>query len=372
MTRSIRVGPLTVRPFVRNGVKTGKRIVDIPISVGGRRVRKVVDCRKKALALATALNRRIEGATGRLAGAPSGLAFGEAVRLWQIDEQLRVETLKKRASSLESDLYRLRSLSRFFGDCDVASIDERRMAAYQLWRLRQGRAARTINTDIGTLSLVLKWAVKNGYLAAVAKVERIPQRPTHPVIPTPEEVIRIIDAAPRRLRLLLRFIAETGCRKGEAVNLTWDCVDEINGVVEIRHRGEWTPKTESSERTIPLSGGLLAALRGVRKRGRLVFAGRDPKRPIDNFRKALASACLRAGLKRGGRPAVVTVHGLRKAFATLHAMRGTPQAVLQALLGHAPGSRMTNQYYVRATEEAKRAAVVELPFVRVANASGTK
>ena len=43
-------------------------------------------------------------------------------------------------------------------------------------------------------------------------------------------------------------------------------------------------------------------------------------------------------------------------FATRQAESGTPQRILQALLGHAPGTRVTDRHYVQATEEAKRLA----------------
>ena len=43
-------------------------------------------------------------------------------------------------------------------------------------------------------------------------------------------------------------------------------------------------------------------------------------------------------------------------------MRGVNESVLQSLLGHAPGSRITKQHYVHATEQAKRDAVMVLPL----------
>ena len=84
--------------------------------------------------------------------------------------------------------------------------------------------------------------------------------------------------------------------------------------------------------------------------------------PVGNFRKAFAAAVRRAGIARRGKPVKITPHGLRKAHATWQAMNGVPPSVLQDLLGHARGSTVTDQYYVFATEEAKRAAVMELPL----------
>ena len=57
----------------------------------------------------------------------------------------------------------------------------------------------------------------------------------------------------------------------------------------------------------------------------------------------------------------ITLHTFRKAHATWQAMGGVDPNVLQARLGHAPGSRVTARVYVHATEEAMRRAVLELP-----------
>jgi len=160
----------------------------------------------------------------------------------------------------------------------------------------------------------------------------------------------------------VRFLAETGCRWGEAQNLTWDCVDEINGYVEIRARDGWTPKTQQSERRIPISSGLLHDLRKMSKTGRFVFPGRDPDMPINNMRKSFATAVRAAGVMRDGKPLHLSPQRLRKAHATWQAMRGLDESVLQDLLGHAKGSRVTRQYYVHVQEDAKRRAVLELPM----------
>jgi integrase len=153
----------------------------------------------------------------------------------------------------------------------------------------------------------------------------------------------------------VRFLAETGCRSGEAFNLTWDRVDEINGVVEIRANENWTPKTKSSNRRIYIRGPLLDEIRRLPKTGRYVFAGVSPDKPIDNIKKAFATAVRAADIRRGGAPLHVTPKTLRKVAATYMALElRVPQRVLQEWLGHTPGSRVTDQYYVMPLEEAKR------------------
>jgi integrase len=347
-------------------METGQWFLDIPASMtgNGRRKRRLYRTREEAVAVARGLKSRIDPVSGQLIPqAPkSGLSFRDATALWCEDEELRVQTLKKRASTLEADLHRLKSLCTFFGDRDVASITDRDLAEYQAWRLNLGRKPRTINTELGTLSLVLRWAVKRGHIQEVPKTERIPVGQSVIVIPKLEEIVRVIEALPPHLKPLVRFLAETGCRKGEALNLTWDCIDVINGTVTIRSRDGWTPKTAQSERCIPLSPSLVEVIRSLPTTGRYVFAGPNPEKPIGNFRKALRRAVQEANIRRNGELVHITPQTLRKAHATWQAMRGVNESVLQDLLGHARGSRTTKKFYVHATEEAKRRAVIQLPF----------
>ena len=366
MSTSTKVGRFRVRPHIRGGKLTGKWFLDIPATLTshGQRKRKLFDTRKRAVDAAKELKRRIDPATGQLLmkTRQSGLLVREAVERWQMDEVLRVQTLKKRASTLQTEVHRLKSLVAFFGDDDLLSITERRLAEYQRWRLELGRSPDTINGELAAFALVTRCAHKHHYITDVPKVERIPVRRKKVVIPTPEEAVRIIEELPPRLRPLVRFLFETGCRKGEALNLTWECVDEVNGYVEIQSRDGWTPKTEQSERRIPLNRALLEMIRGLPKTGPYVFSGNHPKKPIRRFERALNTAVEKADIRRNGKRVHLTPQSFRKANATWQAMRGVNESVLQELLGHAAGSTVTKQYYIQATEEAKRAAVIELPL----------
>jgi integrase len=364
MTKSRKVGPFRVRPQVRNGIATGKYFLDIPASISGRRKRKLFDSQRKAVEVAKSLMKRFDPVSEQLLPRQqaSGLRFREAVELWKADEELRVQTLKKKASTLAVDLHRLRAFERFWGDEDLAAIDERKLVAYQSWRLQQGISPSTVNSDITTFSVLMGWAFRHGHISQVPKVERVPVRRKQAFIPTPEEVVRIIDALPERLQPLVRLLAETGCRKGEATYLTWDCVDEVNGFVEIQSRDGWTPKTMQSERRIPISESLLDVLRSLPKDSVFVFPGKKPDKPIGCFKKALNDAVRRARIERRGQLMHVTPQTFRRAHATWQAMRGTTESVLQDLLGHASGSRVTRQFYVHVTEDAKKAAVIQLPM----------
>ena len=135
--------------------------------------------------------------------------------------------------------------------------------------------------------------------------------------------------------------------------------DDVNA---IGARDGWTPKTQQSERLIPLNADLLDMIRRLPKAGAYVFPGPDPDTPIGNMRKAFASAAAAADIQRRGKPVSLTPKVLRKAHATWQVERGINESVLQGLLGHAKGSRVTKQFYVHVSEEAKRAAMITLPM----------
>ena len=66
---------------------------------------------------------------------------------------------------------------------------------------------------------------------------------------------------------------------------------------------------------------------------------------------------LRAGITHNGEPVKISPQVLRRSFATWQAGRRTPEHVLQKLLGHKPGSRVTGAYYVMAQDPELREAM---------------
>lgn len=362
MNKVRRIGPLTVRPHVRNGQESGKWQLDIPASLtpNGQRRRKLFDNRKSAEEVARRLKRGLEdqslGITPMVK--QTGVTFNTVVGRWVENEEGRVKTLKKRASSLETDRHRHKPLLRFFDGDDLHKITAERIVDYQAFRLDEGLSASTVNGEVlGGLMKVLHWAGRKKWLDEIPFVEPIPEEAREIEIPTVEEVNRLIDVLPETEAPLIWFMAETGCRSGEVFNLSWDNVDEVSGVVQIRAKGGWTPKTKQSRREIHITGSLLEAIRAIPKKGPYVFPSRiSPDKPRHDVRKVLATAVRKADITRKGKLMHITPHVLRKAYATWQATNGTAPRVLQALLGHAPGTPITDRHYVQATDDAKRRA----------------
>jgi site-specific recombinase XerD len=99
---------------------------------------------------------------------------------------------------------------------------------------------------------------------------------------------------------------------------------------------------------------------------RYVFPGRGSDKRMTDVDKALATA-----VTHDGKPLKITPHVLRKANATWQMERGVPPAVLQPVLGRAPGSRITARHYTSASREAQRAAVLTLPVTRTATSESS-
>lgn len=366
MKQSRKIGYVRVRRHVRDGVPTGKWHLVIPASVTGtgKQKRTLFENRKDAEAEAREITRMYQA---RLLGVlpaqrRSSVPFNVLAERWKEWEERRVRTLRKRQGSHDTDLARLKYLATFFGSGHVITITTERVEEYVDIRIsRRSHSPETINGELRTLRKIMRWGAKNGHVSNLPEFEMNPSRSRDVDIPSPADVARLIAALPARLRVLVKFLAETGCRSGEAFNLTWDCVDEAGQFVDFKPHDGWAPKTSQSIRRVYLDQDLAESVRRLPRQGRYVFPGRKPNRPTTSIKKALATAARKARLTARGRPMKITPHVLRKAHATWLAVGGVAPRVLQAKLGHAPGSDITDRYYVHATDDALRQAAFSLP-----------
>jgi integrase len=166
---------------------------------------------------------------------------------------------------------------------------------------------------------------------------------------TVDEANRLLQAcgevSPAILPLVV-FLLNTGCRKGEALALTWDHVDLPRGMIRIWPSEEWQPKN-GKPREVPISKALLPFLTGARTSEKWVFpcasGGRYaswPKLQFDRARK-------RAGLTGGP-------HTCRHTYAS-HFLKVRPDLFLLAqVLGHSEIA-VTRRYSHLLPEHLERA-----------------
>lgn len=269
MPEAVKIGMFTIRPHLRKGEHTGAWQIDVPadLTEGGKRRRLSFPSRDAAVAQARAfsadIRRRKLVAKAKV---EEGFYLSEAGGEWAQLQQTRVEAGKKRVESLKTNLYHLQALLKVLGDVPLASITKIDLDRYQAARRREGRKPETINSELATLTQVLGWAVEQNWLVRVVKTDPVPLQTKQPLILEGEEAARLLRAIPERHRPLVRLLAETGCRFGEAANLLWEHIDLKGGIATVERRDDWSPKSRFSERPLRLSPTLCSELAVLRAR----------------------------------------------------------------------------------------------------------
>ena len=224
-------------------------------------------------------------------------------------------------------------------------------------RLDAGSAPASIHKMHTLLHKSLAQAVNDGLIprnvADNLKLPRIDREEIDPL--TAEEANRLIEAAAGdRLEAIYTIAIHTGLRQGELLSLRWEDLDLEAGALRVRRtltrtKGTYSmgePKTKKSRRTVRLTTGAVAALRGHLERqleemdrlgslyqpGGLVFASEaggiiNPS----NLRNRSFTRLLR----RAGLPPDTRFHDLRHTCATLLLSRNVNPKVVSEMLGHA-------------------------------------
>ena len=137
---------------------------------------------------------------------------------------------------------------------------------------------------------------------------------------------------------LIRFLALSGLRAGEAGNLRWTDLDLDRNTMTIRDHK--TSKTMGPKH-LPLNAPLRAILqrRAGQKLGKLVFPGLVKDRPIQGLRHMWLRVLAVDGCELGE----ATPHDLRRTFMTVTVELGYPPAIGNTLLGHSLG-KITDTY----------------------------
>lgn len=156
---------------------------------------------------------------------------------------------------------------------------------------------------------------------------------------------------------VVRFLALTGWRSGEALALRWSEVD-------LARRTATLSDTKTGRSMRPLSHEACDVLRGLSRAGELVFPPTRGDGCMSGFRKLwnrIASL--------GNLPADVTPHVLRHSFASLAADLGYSEPTIAALVGH-KGRSVTSRYVHSA--DAVLLAAADVVARRTAELMGDK
>jgi integrase len=210
-----------------------------------------------------------------------------------------------------------------------------------------------------------EWAEKN----PISSVRQSAKRQKVPEILTPEEIMAILKELPDPLHTMIELDAFTGLRRGELIGLQWDDVDFERLVLHVRRSVvamvEGAPKTEASQKEVPLDAQLAEAL-WQWKQGchytapeHWVFASPQMKGKQPYWPGTLWRYYGRPAIKRAKVAKNVTYHTFRHTFGTLLNANGENSKVVQELLRHA-SLKVTTDVYMQAVSPQKREAQSKL------------
>jgi integrase/recombinase XerD len=205
---------------------------------------------------------------------------------------------------------------------------------FQLHLLKEKKLAPgTVEGRMSALRFLYKKTLKRRDIAYDDLI--FPKTPQKlPVVLSPEEVTRLIEAAPNLLhRTILMVLYGTGIRRTEASLLKVSDIDSERMVIHV-HQGKG-----SRDRDVPMTPKLLDILREYWrwKRPKVYLfpstsGHRGVEHPISD--KTVWYAVKEAG-KRAGIPKRIGPHTLRHSFATNLMEAGTDLRTIQLLMGHA-------------------------------------
>ena len=205
---------------------------------------------------------------------------------------------------------------------------------FQLHLLKEKKLAPgTVEGRMSALRFLYKKTLKRRDIAYDDLI--FPKTPQKlPVVLSPEEVARLIEAAPSPLhRTILMVLYGTGIRRTEASLLKVSDIDSERMVIHV-HQGKG-----SRDRDVPMTPKLLDILREYWrwKRPKVYLfpstsGHRGVEHPISD--KTVWYAVTEAG-KRAGIQKRIGPHTLRHSFATNLMEAGTDLRTIQLLMGHA-------------------------------------
>ncbi len=271
-----------------------------------------------------------------------------------------IEDMTVRGHGEKTKLDYIRAIKRFAAflgrSPDTATAEELR--AWQLHMSETNVSVSTFNQAITVLRFFFTVTCGRDELVRHMRLRRAPQR--LPVTLSPEEVARLIEAAPGpglKYKAALSIAYGAGLRASEIVNLKIGDIDSERMLIRVdQGKGR-------KDRNVMLSPSLLELLRDYWREARpqgWLFPGQQSVAPISTrqLNRVVHAAATAAEIRKR-----VSMHTLRHSFATHLLEENTDIRVIQVLLGHAKLD--TTARYAHVATRTIRAVMSPLDAVRL-------
>jgi integrase len=287
------------------------------------------------------------------------------------DWYLKLESVKSKKYFWNLELC-LMKFNRVFGTRIVSDIKTSELEDYQAKRMNEGKAASTIDQEIGAAKAVVNKAFKDDLvgghvLKRFQNIRRLLKGNSNQRkrVLTPDEFNRLVASARPYLKPILWTGYDAGMREGEVLSLTWEKVMLKERL--IRLSAEDTKDGEP--RDIPICEELYEILsrlpRGIQG-NYPIFTYRG--KMVRDFRGGLKTACKNAKIPYGRSGDGFVYHDLRRTFFT-HARRADVQeSVIMEITGHAR-HEVVDRYNQVSLDDMKRGIEKLMEYRKVNSAN---
>jgi integrase len=281
----------------------------------------------------------------------------ELARVWQANV---VEPHRAKLTAVTYAQYLRTHILPVLGEKKLGDVRPADVERWLAGLRAQGKADATIQNAMAVLRVLMTYAVRTERIARnpASLVPVSVPKPREVTAPSPDQMRRFIAAmAGDDYGPIFLSILALGLRRGEALGLTWDCLDMPNRVIHIRKALKWIPhegfelgdlKRRTSRRDLHLPEPLADLFKelfrqvperwaGYSKYGRkydswnLVFRTQEGRPVGQNY----ALRRLRMALKRAGLDESLRLHDLRHHYASILFAQGVDPKIVQEQLGHA-------------------------------------
>jgi integrase len=226
-------------------------------------------------------------------------------------------------------------------DTDVRKVSQRDCENW-LIRYQQQYSPTVVNNSIGTLRAVFDEAISTGarFNNPAAGLSRMKVRQKQLELPSREEFLRFVEeirtAGARQSKdcaNLVRFLAYSGLRIGEAKYVTWADTNFVRRQVHVRGDPETATKNGET-RFVPMIPELEQMLTELRAK-RVAEPPTATIMRVFECQNSMTNAAAKIGMKR------ITHHDLRHLFATICIESGVDIPTVSRWLGHKDGGMKT-------------------------------
>jgi len=249
-----------------------------------------------------------------------------------LDDYCKVHNRDWKRKRISLDL-----LKKKIGSLPLEEIGPKHILVFIRWRKENGISNATINRDLTNLKHMIVYATEVGAVDQnrIAKVKKLEEIREERPRPTDEQIDRLLSRMDLRIRPIIGFIRETGCRREEGLSVKHTQIRKQERIVV------FSGNTKSGKpRFVPLTD---EALQWIEEMPQLpgcpyVFWHPKSKTRWYNIRKVFNKARKQAELDW------IQIKDLRRHYGIVLSENGAEMHVIQAMLGHS-SVRVTEEHY---------------------------